>query len=213
MERLEIDMKKLTTALAAAAFLALALLAVPRGASAQEPLLGQIKLIAFNFPPKGWAFCDGQLMAINQNQALFSLLGTTYGGDGRQTFALPDLRGRIPVGMGQGPGLQNYTLGQRGGEEFHTLTVAELPAHSHPVYADGAPGSSALPTGALPARNGSATPDYGSPPNATLAPASLGSAGGGQPHENRKPTLTLHYIIALQGVFPSQSAPAQVGAK
>jgi len=186
---------------------ALACLLAPSAGHAQTPYLGELRLVSFNFPPKGWAFCDGQLLSINQNQALFALLGTTYGGNGTTNFALPDLRGRVPLQAGPGPGLQSYTLGQTGGQEFHTLTLAELPPHTHVAYADSTPGSSAGPSRALPARNAAAVPVYSAVPAVQLAPTAIGAAGGGQAHENRPPTLTLHYIIALQGIFPSQSKP------
>ena len=177
-----------------------------------QPFLSQIEAFPYNFAPKGWAFCAGQLMPINQNQALFALLGTTFGGDGRTTFALPDLRGRLANGFGQGPGLANYTLGQRGGEEAHTLNTAETPPHSHLINADnnGTTGGSSTPSGGVTLGAGYAN-EAGSPAVSiyssaapTIAMGSLGPTGG-QPHENLMPYLALNYCIALQGVFPSQN--------
>ena len=175
-----------------------------------EPFLGQIEAFAFNFPPKGWAFCAGQILPINQNQALFSLLGTTFGGNGMTTFALPDLRGRIANGSGQGPGLQPYNLGQAGGEEAHTLTAAETPSHSHSVSAvnNGTAGGTNVPgagvtLGSGYAASGAAVNIYSTDaPTVAMTPV---SPAGGQPHENRMPFLALNYCIALQGVFPSRN--------
>lgn len=169
-----------------------------------DQFLSEIKLVSFNFAPKGWAMCNGQVLPINQNQALFSLLGTTYGGDGRVNFALPDLRGRLPMHNGAG-----HLLGERGGETSHTLTVAELPAHQH----GGMKGSNDLANanvagGALPAaRVRGAVAHYGPAGSADVLmnPASVSSVGGGQPHENMQPFMTLNYVIALQGIFPSQN--------
>jgi microcystin-dependent protein len=177
-----------------------------------QPFLSQIEAFPFNFPPKGWAFCAGQLLPIAQNQALFALLGTTFGGDGRTNFALPDLRGRLANGFGQGSGVANYTLGQRGGEETHTLTGTETPLHSHLINADnnGTTGGTSTPGSGVTLGAGYAN-EAGSPAvniyssaAPTIAMGSLGSTGG-QPHENRMPFLALNYCIALQGVFPSQN--------
>jgi microcystin-dependent protein len=176
-----------------------------------EPFLGQIMLVGFNFAPQGWAFCNGQLLSIAQNTALFSLLGTTYGGNGTPTFALPDLRGRAAVGFGQGPGLSNYDLGQSTGSETVTLTVGQIAAHSHLVAANAASATVPSPSGADlaqtvdSARNSFNT--YSTPPMAapvTLDPATVQPSGGSGPHENIQPVLALNYIIALQGIFPSR---------
>ncbi len=174
-------------------------------AQATDPFLGQLALVPYNFPPKGWALCNGQLLSINQNQALFALLGTTYGGNGQTTFALPDLRGRVPISSGQGPGLSNYILGQTGGEESHTLTVSEIPAHSHLLSADTSVGTSERPNGGLPARNAAGVPQYGGSATGTMSASGVQSSGGSQPHNNMQPYVTLNWIIALQGVFPSQN--------
>ena len=161
-----------------------------------EPFLGEVKIISWNFPPKGWAFCNGQLLPINQNQALFSIMGTTYGGDGRQTFGLPNLQGRTPVHVGNG-----IALGELGGETTHTLNISEIPAHNHvPV------GSST--TGSLPSTSGnlwgtSAANPFSSASDSSMHPASVLPAGGSQPHDNLSPYLVLNFIIALQGIFPS----------
>jgi microcystin-dependent protein len=166
------------------------------------PYLGEIKIISWNYAPKGWAFCNGQLLAIAQNQALFSILGTTYGGDGRTTFGLPDFRGRAPIHTG---GSVGAVLGQAAGEEFHTVVPSEMPAHNHFVSASSANANSGDPAGNLLA----AVPSYlyrGSPSNATtLNPASVSTGGGSQPHENRQPFLVLNFVIALTGVFPSRN--------
>lgn len=165
-----------------------------------EPFLAEIRLVGFNFAPRGWAFCDGQILPINQNQALFSLLGTTYGGDGRTTFALPDLRGRSPVHPGSG-----VTLGQRSGEETHSLTPAEVPAHDHDVLAATTNANANAPAGNVLARSGQA--HYRSTPDALvgMAAGTIGNAGGSQAHENMQPYLTLSFCIALQGLFPSRN--------
>ena len=172
-----------------------------------DPILGQIILFAGNYAPSGWAFCNGQLLPISQNTALFSLLGTTYGGNGQTTFALPDLRGRAPIHFGQGVGLTNYNLGETGGEESVTLTQTEMPAHFHNF----APSCNSQASAAQPSpANGylCASPE-GSPLYASTTDAQMGAgnsqmAGGNQAHENRSPFLALNYIIALTGVWPSR---------
>jgi microcystin-dependent protein len=172
-----------------------------------EPFLAEIKLFAGNFAPRGWAFCDGQLLPINQNQALFSLLGTMYGGDGRTTFALPDLRGRVPVHPGNGPGLSPYSIGQMGGAETVTLTVQQLPAHSHSLNANAQNGDTSDPPGSSLADTKGSDKDYmkSGVVNTEMSPNSIGATGGGQAHENRQPYLAVSYIIALQGIYPSRS--------
>ena len=165
-----------------------------------EPFLGEIIPVAFSFAPKGWALCNGQLLPINQNQALFSLLGTTYGGDGRTTFALPNLQGCAANMVGSG-----FALGQRGGEELHTLTMQEMPVHQHQVLATATAASSIDPNNNVLA----VAPVYiSSPPDTAAGQMGTGTisvAGASQPHENRQPFLVLNYIIALQGIFPSQN--------
>jgi microcystin-dependent protein len=172
-----------------------------------NPFLAEIKIISWNFAPKGWAFCNGQFLPINQNQALFSLLGTTYGGNGQTTFALPDFRGCSPFHVGNG-----LSLGQKGGEAAHTLNLNEMPAHIHMVNASSNPGTLVPPAtgGATPQQNIWAASTQ-SPYTATLTnaagmdPGSISNVGGGQPHNNLQPYLVLNFIIALQGIFPSQN--------
>ncbi len=164
-----------------------------------EPFLAEIRLMSFTFAPRGWAMCNGQLLPINQNQALFSLLGTTFGGDGRVNFALPDLRGRVPIHVGGG-----HTLGDRGGTQAHTLNIAELPRHTHAFQAAAVPGERSAPEpGDLPAAS-TGTSLYGGPTG--LVPMSPGASlatGGSQAHPNMQPFLTITACIALQGIFPS----------
>jgi microcystin-dependent protein len=164
------------------------------------PFLAEIKIVSFNFPPKGWALCNGQLLPINQNQALFSLLGTTYGGNGQTTFGLPDFRGRAPVHVGSG-----LVQGQSGGEEFHTLVQSEMPAHNHPVAASNRAdaNNTNIPTNNFPATD--PVNAYRSTLNTTLAPMTVSNVGGSQAHENRQPFLVLNFCIALQGIFPSRN--------
>lgn len=163
------------------------------------PFLAEIRIMAFNFPPKGWAQCNGQLLPIMQNQALFSLLGTTYGGNGQTNFALPELRGRVPVYQGNG-----ITLGQRGGEEAHTVLLSELPAHNHAITATTAASNNASPVGHLWAQPQSAI--YAAPGTPIAMNTTLVSnVGGSQPHTNMMPYLVLNFCIALQGIFPSRN--------
>lgn len=177
-----------------------------------DPFLGEIRMVAWNFAPNGWALCNGQLLSIAQNTALFSLLGTTYGGDGRTTFGLPNLQGRVPVHQGQGAGLSPYTMGQVGGAESVTLLPTQMPAHNHAVGVSNQPGAVADPTNAILAQGNSGTSrapvavaDYVTGvPTGTLAQTSVSVAGGNQPHTNLQPYLCVNFIIALQGVFPSR---------
>lgn len=176
-------------------------------AQGSEPFLGQIAFVPYNFAPNGWAECNGQTMSIAQNQALFSLLGTTYGGDGITTFALPDMRGRVLVHNGQAPGgPTNYTIGQTGGVESVTLTVAQMPAHNHTVNAVTAEGNQNIPTGSLPANTKILDKEYSdTTTDTTMKSTMLNNTGGNQAHENRQPFLTLKCIIALNGIFPSHN--------
>lgn len=175
-------------------------------AQATEPFLGQIAFVGFNFAPRGWAECNGQLLPINQNQALFSLLGTTYGGDGISNFKLPDMRGRVLMSDGQGPGLSSYVQGEIGGQESVTLTVNEMPSHSHSVSAVLADGNSSVATGNLPANTKTLDPEYSSKTaDTTMGASMVKPSGGNQPHENRPPFVVLKCIIALQGIFPSRN--------
>lgn len=180
--------------------------------SISDPTIGEISMFAGNFAPKGWAFCDGQLLSIAQNTALFSILGTTYGGNGQTTFALPDLRGRVPlhVGASTGPGLSSYSLGQSSGAERITLSVAHIPSHTHLVNAHKATGGAADPTNALLAKYGTTIPPdgpyvSGQSPDTTLDNRTIGNTGGSQPFDIRQPSLGINFIIALQGIFPSRS--------
>jgi microcystin-dependent protein len=164
-----------------------------------EPFLSEIRMMSFVFAPRGWALCNGQLLPINQNQALFSLLGTTFGGDGRVNFALPDLRGRIPIHVGSG-----HTLGERGGEQAHTLSIAEIPTHLHQLQASASTATTSTPTIATLASASSGSALYGAPSNlVAMAPTALANVGGSQAHLNMQPFLTLSFCIALQGIFPS----------
>ncbi len=194
-------------------------LGVPRAAVAQvDPFLGQIAWVAFTFNPRGWANCDGQLLPIAQNSALFSLLGTTYGGDGRVTFALPDMRGRVPIHLGSGPGLTTYQQGERGGVESVTLQESQIPSHSHGLAVSTSKANRAFPFGnqfgmalfkpesgprvqgpVIPYR----TPE--NPPDELMDPRTIANTGGSQPHTNIQPFNTIRCIIALEGVFPSRN--------
>lgn len=169
------------------------------------PFIAEIRMFAGNFAPAGWAICDGSLVPISENDAMFNLIGTIYGGDGQDTFALPDLRGRIPIHAGQGPGLSNYVIGQAAGTETVTLTVSQTPSHSHPYTATLNPAAATSPNNAVFARAAGDiyTSDVSS--MSPLAPQSVGSAGGSQPHENTMPYLVINFIISLYGIFPTQS--------
>lgn len=182
-----------------------------------EPFIAEIKIFAGNFAPRGWAFCDGQILPISQNTALFSLIGTTYGGDGRTTFALPDLRSRVPVHVGTGAGLSTYRWGQRGGVENVTLTQLEMPSHTHAMQSTGKMlaesrnGSSDDPAGNMLAagsniyRPNTPRDDVEMDPAMLQVTTTAGNAGGNQPHTNVQPYLAMYYIIALIGIFPSRS--------
>jgi microcystin-dependent protein len=183
-----------------------------------EPFLGQVEVFSFNFPPKGWAVCAAQLLPINQNQALFSLLGTTYGGDGIRTFGLPDLRGRIAVGWGQGPGLSNYNLGQLGGQETHTINNQEMGSHTHNWMVNSttpATANTAVPSTSVVLGQTTGVPAQGAlfplllytsgSPGGALNSNSINTSGNNQPHPNIMPYLTLNICIALQGIFPSRN--------
>jgi microcystin-dependent protein len=168
------------------------------------PFLGEISIFAFGFAPRGWAFCNGQLLAIAQNQALFALLGTTYGGNGQTTFALPNLQGRAAVSQGQGPGLSPYTLGQTGGETAHTLTSQEMPSHTH--GANPSSDTTQMSPQAhywAPNINGNAT--YSTTSTGVMSPNAVATSGNSQPHANMQPNLPINFCIALSGVFPSQN--------
>ena len=169
------------------------------------PYVGQIMAFGGTFAPQGWALCDGSLLPISQYETLFSLIGTTYGGDGQNTFALPDLRSRVPLHQGQGPVLSNYVLGESGGAEAVTLTVGQLPQHLHSVMGNSGAGTSPSPSGALWA--GSPTNIYtaGSAANAAMSATSISVSGGSQPHDNMLPFVTLNFCIAFEGIYPSQS--------
>ena len=164
-----------------------------------QPFLGEVKIISWNFAPQGWAFCNGQFLPINQNQALFSILGTMYGGNGQTTFALPDLRGRVPIHVGQG-----IIQGQIGGETSHTLNISEMPAHNHiPVGSSTSPATNSSTLGTL--WGASNSNPYAASTDTSMNPACVLNTGGSQPHENMSPYLTLNFIIALNGVFPSRN--------
>lgn len=168
-----------------------------------EPFIAEIILFGGNFAPRGWALCQGQLLSIAQNTALFSILGTTYGGNGTTTFALPDLRGRVPVGTGTGPGLPNVDLGEVSGERNHTLIVTEIPQHNHTTVTTSDRGTTDRPGSGVLLARGNALAAPSSP--VALAPQSIGFTGGSQPHNNMQPYLGMNYIIALEGIFPSRN--------
>ncbi|MEL6177956.1 MAG: tail fiber protein [Myxococcota bacterium] len=170
-----------------------------------EPFIGEIRMFAGNFAPRGWAFCDGQLLAVSQNDALFSLLGTIYGGDGRSTFALPDMRGRIPIHAGQGPGLSSRRLGARLGTENVTLTAAQIPSHSHTVLASAERATERMPVGQMLARGEEECYTGTVTPTASLRSNAVSATGGSQAHSNMQPFLALHFIIALVGIYPSRT--------
>jgi microcystin-dependent protein len=163
-----------------------------------QPYVGEIRMFAGNFAPAGWMFCEGQLLPISENETLFQLIGTTYGGDGQSTFALPDLRGRIPIHQGNG-----FILAETGGAEEITLTVSQIPAHSHPMLASGDGGNQVSPANSLIANVSAVFPYIESPPNVTMNAQAISSVGGSQPHNNFQPYLCVDFIISLFGIFPS----------
>ena len=169
-----------------------------------EPFVGEIRMFAGNFAPRGWAFCDGQLLAVSQNDALFSLLGTIYGGDGRTTFALPDMRGRIPLHQGTGPGLSPRRIGARGGQETVTLTTNQLPSHSHDFNVNRNPGTSSAPQGKVVAAEAGFPVFRDVDQDVSFASTAITNTGGSRSHTNLMPTLCIHYIIALVGIYPSR---------
>jgi microcystin-dependent protein len=171
-----------------------------------NPFVAEIRILTFNFAPKGWAFCAGQLMPISQNTALFSLLGTTYGGDGKSNFALPNLQGRIPLNQGQGAGLEQYVLGEEGGTDTVTLLQSEMPSHNHAEWAESqVDGNKGTPSSATTFARSKGSTVYQAANNTTMAGGVVAQNGGGQPHNNLMPYLTLNYCIALQGVYPPRS--------
>ncbi len=170
-----------------------------------DPFVGEIRMFAGTFAPRSWAFCDGQLLAISGNEALFSLLGTTYGGDGRTTFGLPDLRGRLPIHAGTGPGLTPRQLGAKGGSEQAQVNVNQLPAHTHPMQVSSDVSDTANPGSNVTARPTSVDLYIEEPPNTDMSGSAITSVGGGQPHDNVMPFLAVNFIIALVGIFPSRN--------
>jgi microcystin-dependent protein len=170
-----------------------------------DPFIAEIRIFPFYFAPKGWAFCDGQLLPLSQNTALFSLLGTTYGGDGKSNFALPDMQGNVPMHPGQGPGLSLHDLGETGGSETVTLLESEIPMHSHGLIASASDGNNTKPAGQLFAQGAGVSIWGTNAPNAQFSPLAIAPAGGDQPHNNMQPYLTLNFCIALQGVYPPRT--------
>jgi microcystin-dependent protein len=171
-----------------------------------QPFVGEIRLVGFNFAPAGWAFCNGQLMAISENETLFNLIGTTYGGDGQNTFALPNLQSRVIIHQGQGPGLSNYIIGENAGVETVTVTSAQLPIHNHTANCSSSAGSESSPVGHIWSADAAGlTAEYSNIQNGQMNAAAIGQSGGSQPHENRMPFLAMNYIISLFGIFPSQN--------
>ncbi len=170
-----------------------------------EAFVGEIRMFAGNFAPSGWALCDGQLLAISQNDALFSLIGTIYGGDGRTTFGLPDMRGRVPIHQGSGPGLTPRSIGTKAGAENHTLTANEMPSHAHALRGSSAPAGDTSPLGNVPATASGANLYSDAAANAPMAGNMIVDSGGGQRHSNMMPTQCVNFIIALFGVYPSRT--------
>jgi microcystin-dependent protein len=170
-----------------------------------EPYVGEIRMFAGNFPPNGWAFCSGQLLPISENETLFNLIGTTYGGDGQETFALPNLQSRVPIPAGTGPDGTTYQLGESGGTESVTLTVQQIPAHTHPMTASSDPANTPNPGNNVLARSGQVNMFFNGGVSTQMNAQSVGPAGGSQPHENCQPFLVINFILSLFGVFPSQN--------
>lgn len=170
-----------------------------------EPFVGEIRMFGGNFAPRGWAFCDGQLLAVSQNDALFSLLGTIYGGDGRTTFGLPDMRGRLPIHSGDGPGLSKRRLGAKGGGEKVTLTVNQLPSHTHPLKASQNPATVSNPQGAVLGAGNGVEMYTGDAADSNFASSAVTSVGGSRSHTNLMPFLCINFIIALFGIYPSRN--------
>jgi microcystin-dependent protein len=171
-----------------------------------QPYVGEIRLVGFNFAPVGWMFCSGQLLPISEFETLFNLIGTTYGGDGQSTFALPNLQSRVVIHQGQGAGLSNYTLAETGGVEAVTVTTPQLPVHNHSANCSSSAGNKSSPVGNVWAADGAGlTAEYSNSQNGPMNAAAIGPSGGSQPHENRMPFLAMNYIISLFGIFPSQS--------
>ncbi len=203
-------LKRLTQTCAAAALSVLPLLPAST-AQAQDAYLGEVKLFGFNFCPRGYAAAAGQLLPISSYSALFSLYGTYYGGDGRTTFGLPDLRGRVPIAQGQGPGLANYQIGHKGGVETVTLNTTQMPSHNHALNATNSVADQKRPNGDILAWpdvqiDGNPLNIYGNgTPEVPMLPSSIGNTGGGQAHENRMPYQTMNWCVALQGIFPPRS--------
>lgn len=170
-----------------------------------QPFLGEIRMVGFAFAPRGWAFCAGQLLPISQNDALFALIGTIYGGDGQTTFQLPNLAGRLPVHQGQGPGLSNYVIGQASGSESVTLVTQQIPQHVHTANVAAGGTRNASPTGNLLGSGEADIYTRGATAPVNLSPNAIGASGGSQPHENMQPYLCINFVIALEGVFPSRN--------
>lgn len=171
-----------------------------------QPYIGEVRMFGGNFAPVGWEFCDGQLLPISENDALFTLIGTTYGGDGQETFALPNLQSRIPLHMGAGPDGTTYQIGEMAGTEQETLTVQQIPIHSHPLLASTSNGSQTNPEGGVLATSpGNVLPYIADSPGVNMSPQAISPVGGSQPHGNVQPFLCINYIISLFGLFPSQT--------
>jgi microcystin-dependent protein len=168
------------------------------------PYIGEIRMVGFNFAPAGWALCNGQLLSISENDALFALIGTTYGGDGQTTFALPNLQSRVPTHMGTGPDGSSYVLGQMAGAEQVTLTTSQIPTHSHPFLVTNNPGTQINPQGNTTGQPNQIQPYIDDVPSVSMGPTAMGPTGGNQPHDNMMPFLVINFIISLDGVYPTQ---------